>query len=138
MGGDPDCGHVKALHHPARSGLNGGKGGGDKLYTIAKSTGAEKCSLCGAKRIDRQIGIEATPQAYIDNLVAVFEEVRRVLRPDGTLWVNIGDSYCPGGKDPGSQMYRLRPDLTDAQVTYVMRELVKARRITDSTSRGRE
>ena len=43
--------------------------------------------------IDGQIGLEESPQAYIDRLVAVFHEVKRVLRDDGTLWVNIGDSY---------------------------------------------
>ena len=41
-----------------------------------------------------QIGMEETPEEYIDKLVDVFREVRRVLRPDGTLWVNIGDSYA--------------------------------------------
>lgn len=41
-----------------------------------------------------QIGMEATPEEYITRLVDVFREVRRVLRPDGTLWVNIGDSYA--------------------------------------------
>ncbi len=41
-----------------------------------------------------QIGGEASPEEYIDKLVAVFREVRRVLRPDGTLWVNMGDSYA--------------------------------------------
>lgn len=40
-----------------------------------------------------QIGLEETPDMYIASLVAVFREVRRVLRDDGTLWVNIGDSY---------------------------------------------
>jgi DNA modification methylase len=44
-----------------------------------------------------QIGLEPTPDAYIDALVDVFEEVRRVLRPDGTLWLNLGDSYSHGG-----------------------------------------
>lgn len=44
--------------------------------------------------IDGQIGREPTPEAYIDRLVAVFREVRRVLRADGTLWLNIGDSYA--------------------------------------------
>lgn len=44
--------------------------------------------------VDGQIGVEETPEEYISALVSVFEEVRRVLRPDGTLWVNIGDSYC--------------------------------------------
>lgn len=41
-----------------------------------------------------QIGMEETPEEYITKLVDVFREVRRVLRPDGTLWVNIGDSYA--------------------------------------------
>lgn len=44
--------------------------------------------------IDGQLGLEETPDEYIANLVEVFREVRRVLRPDGTLWVNIGDSYA--------------------------------------------
>ena len=45
---------------------------------------------------DDQIGLEETPEEYVVNLVAVFREVRRVLRDDGTLWLNLGDSY---GKD---------------------------------------
>ena len=49
-----------------------------------------------------QIGTENTPEEYINRLVAVFREVRRVLRPDGTLWVNIGDSYAVRSKSqPG-------------------------------------
>lgn len=47
--------------------------------------------------MDAQIGQEATPEEYISRLTAVFREVRRVLRPDGTLWVNIADSYCGTG-----------------------------------------
>lgn len=49
---------------------------------------------CGAKRIDSQLGLEASPGEWVANMVAVFNEVRRVLRPDGTLWLNIGDSYA--------------------------------------------
>jgi DNA modification methylase len=45
-----------------------------------------------------QIGLEKTPEEYIERLVEVFREVRRVLRDDGTLWVNIGDSYAGSGK----------------------------------------
>ncbi len=41
-----------------------------------------------------QIGLEPTPEAYVAELVAVFAEVRRVLRDDGTLWLNLGDSYA--------------------------------------------
>jgi len=46
---------------------------------------------------DGQIGREDTPEQYIQRLTAVFREVWRVLRPDGTLWVNISDTYCGTG-----------------------------------------
>ena len=51
----------------------------------------------GAVRVDEQIGLEETPEEYIQKLVSVFHEVKRVLKPDGTLWVNIGDSYWGSG-----------------------------------------
>ena len=44
-----------------------------------------------------ELGSEATPDEFVANLVGVFREVRRVLRDDGTLWVNIGDTYGAGG-----------------------------------------
>lgn len=44
--------------------------------------------------VDGQIGLEKTPDAYVAEMVAVFREVRRVLRDDGTLWLNLGDSYA--------------------------------------------
>jgi DNA modification methylase len=51
--------------------------------------------------IDGQLGLEQTPQEYIDNMVAVFREVWRVLRDDGTLWLNLGDSYAGGNGNGG-------------------------------------
>jgi len=51
-----------------------------------------------------QLGLEATPEEYVANMVAVFREVRRVLRDDGTVWLNLGDSYAshdPGGPRDG-------------------------------------
>lgn len=50
--------------------------------------------------VEGQIGLERTPEEYVDKLVQVFREVRRVLRDDGTLWLNLGDSYN------GSEMNR--------------------------------
>lgn len=49
-----------------------------------------------------QIGLEASPDAFVAKLVDVFREVRRVLRDDGTLWLNLGDSYANDGKWGGS------------------------------------
>lgn len=48
--------------------------------------------------VDGQIGLEASPELYTLRLVEIFREVRRVLRDDGTLWLNIGDSYAGSGK----------------------------------------
>lgn len=55
------------------------------------------CPKCGAVRIDEQLGLEKTPEEYVNKLVEVFREVRRVLRKDGTLWLNLGDSYSGAG-----------------------------------------
>lgn len=49
--------------------------------------------------VEAQIGNEQTPYEYIQNLLLVFEEVKRVLKPDGTLWVNIADSYAANNKN---------------------------------------
>jgi len=48
-----------------------------------------------------QIGLESTPEAYVEKIVAVFREVKRVLRDDGVLWLNLGDSYCATTKGSG-------------------------------------
>ena len=48
--------------------------------------------------VDGQLGLEETPEEYIEKLVAIFREVRRTLRDDGTLWLNLGDSYCRSPK----------------------------------------
>ena len=46
---------------------------------------------------DKQLGMEDTPEEFISNLVDVFREVKRVLRDDGTVWLNLGDTYCGTG-----------------------------------------
>lgn len=50
-----------------------------------------------------QIGLEQTPDEYVQQMVAVFREVHRVLRDDGTLWLNLGDSYSAGGRVGGAE-----------------------------------
>ncbi len=67
-----------------------------------------------------QIGLEASPEAYVTKMVSVFREVRRVLRDDGTCWINIGDSYANGGRKTRDQDDKLehrgmdcRPDDPD-------------------------
>lgn len=48
--------------------------------------------------VDGQIGLEPTPEAFVAEIVAVFAEIRRVLRDDGTAWLNLGDSYAGSGR----------------------------------------
>jgi DNA modification methylase len=91
-GGDPDCDHVPKPDTSERQRYTTGgslKRGGDDFKA------RESCS-CGARRVDQQIGLEDTPDQWVERLVAVFREVRRVLRDDGTLWCEIGDSYVSG------------------------------------------
>jgi DNA modification methylase len=102
-GGDQDCDHSIAHTRTvgnapsAKSTLttNNGRGPqpGDKFHADQRREVATDCP-CGAVRTDGQLGLEATPDEYVTRLVAVFREVRRVLRADGTLWLNLGDSYA--------------------------------------------
>lgn len=94
-GGDPGCQHKTGGHpqvpqtkHKAAAGVitSGGNRGGGRA-----------CVLCGAERIDAQLGTEATPAAYVARLVAVCREIRRVLRSDGVFWLNLADSMASGG-----------------------------------------
>lgn len=91
-GGDPDCEH--SISMPTK--WNDPKRGTKVLRPEVGHRGgsSSNCHICGAKRIDEQLGLEDTPEEYINNMVEVFRCVWDVLEDDGTLWVNIGDSYC--------------------------------------------
>lgn len=99
QGGDPKCDHRSPT---MREGRNEDR---RKLAGSAATNGAQlllsakcgKCGKCGASRVDHQIGLEETPELFVAKIVEVFCEVRRVLRDDGTLWLNIGDSYASSG-----------------------------------------
>ena len=97
-GGDPACDHRPNVKSRATRPLGKLHGG---FATIDASTVQRDCH-CGARRIDDQIGLEETPEAYVARLVEVFREVRRVLADDGTLWLNLGDSYA-GPANSGGQ-----------------------------------
>ena len=93
-GGDPACDHQgKPMATKANINRNCGTGNDIKNAT-AREFYKDICGKCGATRIDSQIGLEQTPDEYVEQMVAVFREVRRVLKDDGTLWLNLGDSYA--------------------------------------------
>jgi len=98
-GGDPGC------DHQDKRTWKGGRGAKSEKQVTNQGTQVYyfqgKCEICGAVRIDNQIGLEESPEAYVQKLVAVFCEVRHVLSDDGTLWLNLGDSYATGGTRQG-------------------------------------
>jgi len=98
-GGDAACDHVadasktKTFGNPDFNGTRPSR----EATKIDGYYFKDTCGKCGARRIDQQIGLEETPDQYIAKLVTVFNEARRLLRPDGVLWLNLGDSYAGSG-----------------------------------------
>jgi DNA modification methylase len=97
-GGDPACDHVAPPSGGSkRASTLGPKGDGsvpgDRDGYSGDGRYRDVCGKCGATRVDRQIGLEPTPDEFVQALVQVFRQVRRVLRDDGTVWLNLGDSY---------------------------------------------
>jgi DNA modification methylase len=107
QGGDGECDHRHETKHQTQ---------GETSQRVGRTNTEEQrnenfrnlCGKCGARRVDQQLGLEPTPEEYVSNLVSVFREVRRVLRSDGTLWLNLGDSYVsspPGNKATGLEKW---------------------------------
>jgi len=94
-GGDPECDHKKGSLCSDKSTLAGYTSDNIKLRVFGMPY-QDVCGKCGAIRKDRQLGLERTPEEYVARMVEIFREVRRVLKPDGTLWLNLGDSYVSG------------------------------------------
>lgn len=91
-GGSEECDHKIKTKHQKQGGNSQINGRGNVEAGRSDNFG-KVCLHCGAVRIDPQIGIEETPGEYVRNLVLLFRRVRRVLTDDGTLWLNLGDSY---------------------------------------------
>jgi DNA modification methylase len=105
-GGDSKCDHVqKPTRGDAGRCSDDVRPGVNPAPVDTPMRFRDVCGKCGASRVDQQIGLEATPEEWCAKLVDVFREVRRVLRGDGTCWVEVGDSYASGaatGFRPGS------------------------------------
>jgi len=119
--GDSECDHL-GKPMPMRAGFNeryfGRESTDNNKQDALREPYRDICGKCGAKRIDNQLGLEETPEQYTEKIVEVFKAVKRVLRDDGTLWLNLGDSYVGGGRgaycDDGSKQATSRGSLSDA------------------------
>ena len=67
-------------------------------------------------QMDGQVGVEETPDDYVQKIVQVFREVRRVLKDDGTIWINLGDSYAGSG-GAGNQFDQIENGLSPYKQT---------------------
>lgn len=108
VGGSLDCDHST----PRSRGddiQNGDKQGTSKGSRPNTQT---QCK-CGAIRIDSQMGLEETPELFIEKMVVLFRELRRVLRKDGTLWLNMGDSYAGSWGNYGAREGNQRERASD-------------------------
>jgi DNA modification methylase len=117
-GGDDSCAHEWASEEVVRE-LRRGVNLANSVHCTRG--GAKKAAKVGWQRFERGtcvrcgawrgcLGLEPTPELYIAHLVLIFREVRRVLRDDGTLFLNIGDSYAAGGKGGGGSFMDERRD----------------------------
>ena len=95
LGGDANCQHEGVPIGNNRNFINEGGRLGNK-----KTLSHGDCVKCGAVRQDSQIGLEQTVDDYVAAIVGVFKRVKDLLADDGTLWLNLGDSYYNyrGGK----------------------------------------
>lgn len=100
-GGNPECEHIVGemriglglANSPAST-----RGGGKKVAATPPIKARMVCPHCDARRVDdEQIGLEATPEDFVEKLAWVFREAHRVLQADGSLWLNIGDSAASSG-----------------------------------------
>jgi DNA modification methylase len=108
-GGNSACNHIEP---------QGGTGEASWKQETNKGTRQiqykDICRKCGAKRIDNQLGLEKTPMEYVEKIINVMREVKRVLKKDGILWLNLGDNhYGAGGKghtpkDPNAKQLTVR------------------------------
>lgn len=106
--GKADCVHEWITYIKKPTGGKGSKGANvganknDFANMRDHDVKSDFCSKCGAWR--GCLGLEPTPELYVQHIIQIFREVRRILKKDGTLWLNLGDSYA--GSNCGSNDYR--------------------------------
>jgi DNA modification methylase len=149
VGGEIGCDHVSAdrFYCERTAGVSSddafSAAGADNAERLRKARWQESgaCIKCGAEHTDNQVGLEASPEEYVAKLVTIFREVRRVLRDDGSLWLNLGDCYAGSGRggNPTAATSTLQGSLASQEASMVVREhweIGAASRKAAQTERG--
>lgn len=117
FGGDKDCEHewgekIIQKQRGAAAGESAQVGNQKNKIQGTHINQGNFCLKCHAWK--GQLGLEPTPEMYIEHMTEIFHEVKRVLKKEGTLWLNVGDTYggsCQGGGDTGLSKERYRKEL---------------------------
>lgn len=124
----PDCDHEWIDEVTQRPNQSGGKSdnqseGSYAVDYVKRVSVTHFCSKCGAWL--GELGSEPTPSLYISHLCDIFDEIKRVLKPDGSIWVNIGDTYNAGrsGGWAGGKNGVSRPEIAQQQSGVNVKEL---------------
>jgi DNA modification methylase len=149
IGGDPACEHQSAdrFYCERTVGATSAEpisvAGAENAERLRRARWQESgaCVKCGAQHSDNQIGLEASPEAYVAEIVAVFREVRRVLRDDGSVFLNLGDCYAGSGRggNPTAATSTLLGSLASQEASMVVRqrwEIGASSRQAAQTERG--
>jgi DNA modification methylase len=138
-GGDPDCEHrsptMRDGRNEARAQLAGSAATNSAQLLLAHRSA---CGKCGAVKVDHQIGLEPTLSEHLTVMVEVFEEVRRVLKPTGTLWLNYGDCYAtsPNGRSAAATKAAGNDDRTFRDKPFSTMGEIGGKRITAGEDRS--
>jgi DNA modification methylase len=103
-GGDAEHEHTFGTSIPGDNRGGSGTFNGRNGYGEGYGRDAVRGSFCACGAWLGSLGLEPTPELYIEHIVECFRHVKRALRDDGTLWVNIGDSYAGSGKGPSGNI----------------------------------
>ena len=129
-GGDAAHSHEWAMSAPERVGRNdtdaatlarraAAYGTGTGIGTIPPQEAIVRGGFCCCGAWYGALGLEPTPELYVEHIVAVFREVKRVLRRDGTLWLNLGDSYNGAGNNkPNTGILKTQAHHQDAMPRF--------------------
>ena len=99
-GNDPKCKHIKNQAFSSKTTIQKNQkkvNKGRELYYN------HKCPKCGAVKKDLQIGAEKTPEEFVETMVKIFRQIKRILKDTGTVWLNLGDTYIGGGRGDGGK-----------------------------------
>lgn len=98
-GSNPNCNHLEIQHktRDERGGLSEKQSSSEGSFGDELKWTSNKCPTCNAEYIDKQWGMEDNFQDYLQKMRSLMNEVRRIIKPTGSVWINLGDTYNSSG-----------------------------------------